>query len=151
MYSTVTNRVRCMKKQTHWRQREPPEIVPSRNRILLEQRQRIIQAFEDVNEDYLTVAATIGVNRSTARSIVARYLREGRIAERSRGGANHIRVKFPHNPILHYAFSSWIEKTMTKTIDCHQENRFVLQQYGAVRKLYQKESTMPTDSCAMLQ
>ena len=28
-------------------------------------------------------------------------------------------VKFPHSPILHYAFSSWIEKTMTKTIHCH--------------------------------
>ena len=54
------------------------KIMPPRNRILLEQRQRIIQAFEDVSEDYLTVAATIGVNRSTARSIVARYLREGR-------------------------------------------------------------------------
>ena len=36
-------------------------------------------------------------------------------------------VKFPHSPILHYAFSSWIEKTMTKTIDCHWENRFFLQ------------------------
>ena len=23
-------------------------------------------------------------------------------------------VKFPHSPILHYTFSSWIEKTMTK-------------------------------------
>ena len=34
-------------------------------------------------------------------------------------------VKFPHSPILHYAFSSWIEKTMTKTIDW--ENRFFLQ------------------------
>ena len=66
--------------------------MPPRNRILLEQRQRIIQAFEGVSEDYLTVAATIGVNRSTARSIVARYLREGRIAERPRGGANHVRV-----------------------------------------------------------
>ena len=66
--------------------------MPPRNRILLEQRQRIIQAFEDVNEDYLTVPATIGVNRSTARSIVARYLRKERIAERPRGGANHVRV-----------------------------------------------------------
>ena len=66
--------------------------MPPRNRIVLEQRQRIIQAFEDVSEDYLTVAATIGVNRSTARSIFARYLREGRIAERPRGGANHVRV-----------------------------------------------------------
>ena len=66
--------------------------MPPRNRILLVQRQRIIQAFEDVSEDYLRVAATIGVSRSTARSIVTRYLREGRIAERPRGGANHIRV-----------------------------------------------------------
>ena len=38
------------------------------------------------------VADTIGVNRSTARSILARYIREGGIAERSRGGANNIRV-----------------------------------------------------------
>ena len=66
--------------------------MPPRNRILLEQRQRIIEAFEDVSEDYFTVAATIGVNRSTARSIVARYLRKGRIAERPRGGANYVRV-----------------------------------------------------------
>ena len=36
------------------------------------------------------------------------------------------RVKFQHSPILYYAFSSWIEKTMTKTIHCHRENRFVL-------------------------
>ena len=35
--------------------------------------------------------------------------------------------KFPLNPILHYAFSSWIEKTVTKTINGHWENRFVLQ------------------------
>ena len=63
-----------------------------RKRIPLGQRPRIIQAFEDVNEDYLTVAAAIGVNQSTARSIVARYLREERIAERPRGGANHVRV-----------------------------------------------------------
>ena len=32
-----------------------------------------------------------------------------------------------HSPILHYAFSSWIEKTMTKTTYFHWENRFVLQ------------------------
>ena len=38
------------------------------------------------------VADTIGVNRSTARSIVARYVREGRIAERPRGGPNNVRV-----------------------------------------------------------
>ena len=66
--------------------------MPRRNRILLEQRERIARAFEDTNEDYLMVADTIGVNRSTARSIVARYIREGRIAERPRGGANNVRV-----------------------------------------------------------
>ena len=66
--------------------------MPQRNRILLEQRQRIIQAFEGLDEDYSTVAATVVVNRSTARSIVARYLREGRTVERPRGGANHVRV-----------------------------------------------------------
>ena len=36
-------------------------------------------------------------------------------------------IKFPHSPNLHYAFSSWIEKTITKTIHFHWENRFVLQ------------------------
>ena len=34
----------------------------------------------------------LGINRSTARSIVSRYVREGRIAERLRGGPNHVRV-----------------------------------------------------------
>ena len=48
------------------------KIMPPRNRILVNR---------NVSEDYLTVAATIGVNRSTARSIVPPYLRKGRIAE----------------------------------------------------------------------
>ena len=47
---------------------------------------------EVVNEDYLLVADTLGINRSTARSIVSRYLRESRIAERPRGGPSHVRV-----------------------------------------------------------
>ena len=66
--------------------------MPPRNRISLEQGERIVRAFEDVHEDYLAIAETIGVNRSTARGIVSRYVREGRIAERPRGGANHVRV-----------------------------------------------------------
>ena len=66
--------------------------MPPRNRILLEQRQRIIRAFEDVHKDYLMVADTIGVNKSTAKSIVTRYVPERRIAERLRGGPNHVRV-----------------------------------------------------------
>ena len=40
----------------------------------------------------MLVADTLSVNRSTARGIVARYIREGRIAERPRGGRNHVRV-----------------------------------------------------------
>ena len=66
--------------------------MPQRNRIPLEHRERIIRAFEYENEDYILVADTLGVNRSTARSIVARYIREGRIAERPRGGRNNVRV-----------------------------------------------------------
>ena len=50
--------------------------MPPRNRILLEQRERIIRAFENVQEGYLMVADTIGVNKSTARSTVTRYVRD---------------------------------------------------------------------------
>ena len=63
--------------------------MPRRNRIAFEHRERIVRAFEDVNEDHLIVADTLTVNRSTARSIVSRYVREGRIAESPRGGPNH--------------------------------------------------------------
>ena len=66
--------------------------MPRRNRIPLEHRERIVRAFEDEQEDYLLVADTLGVNRSTARGIVARYITEGRIRERPRGGRNNVRV-----------------------------------------------------------
>ena len=72
--------------------------MPPRNRIFLEQRERIVRAFEDVHEDYLAIDETIGVNRSTARGIVSR---EGRIAERPRGGANHVRVDDAMRDCLH--------------------------------------------------
>ena len=61
--------------------------MPRRNIIPFEHRER---AFEDVNEDYLIVADTLGINRSTASSIVSRYVREGRIAERPRGGHRQV-------------------------------------------------------------
>ena len=49
-----------------------------RNRIPNEHREsRIVRAFEDPHEDYLLVADMLGVNRSTARGIVATYVREG--------------------------------------------------------------------------
>ena len=66
--------------------------MPRRNRIPLEHRERIVRAFEDEQEDYLLVSDTLGVNRSTARGIVARYITEGRIQERPRAGRNKVRV-----------------------------------------------------------
>ena len=50
----------------------------------MKQRERIVRAFEDVHEDYLAIAETIEVNKSTGRGIVSRYVREGRIAETTR-------------------------------------------------------------------
>ena len=66
--------------------------MPRRNRIPLEHRERIVRAFEDEEGDYLLVADTLLVNPSTARGIVARYIREGRIWDRPRGGRNNVRV-----------------------------------------------------------
>ena len=63
-----------------------------RNRIPLEHRKRIVRAFEDEEEEYLLVADTLGRNQSTARGIVARYIRQGRIGERLRGGRNNVRA-----------------------------------------------------------
>ncbi|XP_074608680.1 uncharacterized protein LOC141863090 [Acropora palmata] len=57
------------------------KIMPPRNRMLLEQRQRIIQAFEDVSEDYLTVAATIGVNRSTLIGTALKSCKKSRLCQ----------------------------------------------------------------------
>ena len=42
-------------------------------------------------------------------------------------GKSKHNVKVPNSPTLHYTFSSWIEKTMTKTIHRHWEDGFVLQ------------------------
>ena len=55
--------------------------MPRRNWIPIEHRERIIRTFKDEAEDYLLVADTLGVNRSTARGIAARYIEERRIRE----------------------------------------------------------------------
>ena len=70
-----------------------------------------------------TKSATIGVNRSTARGIVARYVREGRIAERPRGGANNencfmtlaqtnheLGRRLPQKPLIH-------DRTVARTLE----------------------------------
>ena len=59
--------------------------VPGRNRIPIEHRERIVHAFED----YLLEANTLGANRSMARVIASRYIREGRTRERPRGVLVH--------------------------------------------------------------
>ena len=66
--------------------------MPRGRRISLGQRARFVEAFEDEHGDYLAVPDTVGVNRLTAKGIAARYLREGRVAERPRGGKNNVRV-----------------------------------------------------------
>ena len=63
-----------------------------RQRISQEAKKRLVRAFEELDQDYLTVADTLGVNRSTARGIIARYIRENRTAERPRGGRNNVKV-----------------------------------------------------------
>ena len=61
-----------------------------RRRIPQENRERPVRAFEEPDQDYLVVAGTLGVNCSTARGIVARFIRENRVDERPRGGRNNI-------------------------------------------------------------
>ena len=152
--------------------------MPPRNRIVLEQQQRITEAFEDVSEDYLTVAATIGVNLSMARSIFARYLREGRIAERPRGGENHVRVddemrnclndiinencqltlaqinqelrqRLPRKPPIHDRTCT-VARTLEGMLYGVKLARLLPADRNRPDVLQQKESTMPTGSCAML-
>ena len=63
-----------------------------RNRVPNKHRERLVKTFEGEHEDYLLVADTLGVNRSTAKGIIAKYVREGRIRERARGGRNNVKV-----------------------------------------------------------
>ena len=63
-----------------------------RRRIAQEDRERLVRAFEETDQDYLVVADTLGVNRSTARGIITRYIRENRVHERQRGGRHNIKV-----------------------------------------------------------
>ena len=57
--------------------------MSGRKRIPIKHRERIVRAFENEADDYLLVADALEVNRSTARGIVARYIREGRPKQRA--------------------------------------------------------------------
>ena len=67
-------------------------MAVQRNRIPIEVRKRLVRAYEDPTEDSLTVADTLGVNRSTARGILTRHIREGGVQERPRDGRNNVKV-----------------------------------------------------------
>ena len=63
-----------------------------RMRICQDDRQRLIHAFEEPDQDYLEIADTLGIKRPTARGIIRRYLQHNRVDERRRGGRNNVRV-----------------------------------------------------------
>ena len=48
--------------------------MPRKSRISLEHREKIVRGFKGQEEDYLVVANALGVNRSTPRGIVVRYI-----------------------------------------------------------------------------
>ena len=62
-----------------------------RNIVSQEDKERLVRAFEEQDQDYLALADTLAINRSTARSLITRYLREGRIEEQPRGGRHNVR------------------------------------------------------------
>ena len=73
-------------------------------------RGRLIDAFNGNAQDYLELADNLGINRATARSIVATFLRSGRRETLPRGGATyskmdedmrvHLREIIEDNPLL---------------------------------------------------
>ena len=63
-----------------------------RNRVSDKNWGEIVRAYEVATEDYLHVANALGMNRSMRRSIIALYIREGRMNQRTRGGRNHVKI-----------------------------------------------------------
>ena len=51
-----------------------------RNRIGQEEKETLVRAYQSPEQDYLAVD-NLGINRSTARGIIARYLLENRVDE----------------------------------------------------------------------
>ena len=51
-------------------------------------RERLIDAFKGNEQDYIELAVNLNINKSTARSIIATYLRTGRREMMARGRSN---------------------------------------------------------------
>ena len=60
-----------------------------RSIISREGKERLVRAFEEQDQDYLALADMLVINSSTARSVITRHLREGRIEEQPRGGRRY--------------------------------------------------------------
>ena len=50
----------------------------ARNRIGKEDKERLVRAYNSPEQDYLAIA-DVGINRSSARGIIACYIRENRV------------------------------------------------------------------------
>lgn len=70
----------------------PPRARGGYRRISDVDRGRLIDAFENNVADYIQVADTLDIKHSTARSIVATYLRTGRREKQPRGGPRNGKV-----------------------------------------------------------
>ena len=88
-------------------------MAERRRRIAQEDRERIVRAFEEPEQDYLVVADTLGVNRSTARGIVTRFIRENRVDERPRGGRNNVKV----NAEMRQCLEAILEENLMLTLE----------------------------------
>ena len=53
-----------------------------------------MRAFEKLDQDYLVVADTLGVNRSTTRGIVARFIQENGVDK------GHVAVKITRKSMM---------------------------------------------------
>lgn len=62
------------------------------NKVSNQDRNRIIEAFENDALDYIQVAVTLNIKRQTARSIVSVYLNQNRRDALPRGGPHHSKV-----------------------------------------------------------
>ena len=63
-----------------------------RNRSGQEDKERLVRAYQSPEQDYLAMADNLGIYRSTARGIIARYLLENRVDETTISiGTKHIK------------------------------------------------------------
>ena len=70
-----------------------------RSGISLEHRERIVRAFDDANQDYIAVADRCA--QVDCEKHCSKFVKEGKIEERPRGGRNNVRVDDEMKDCLH--------------------------------------------------